>query len=171
MRAPGWPASALPAGYDATNTRFFSGPNNLDRIPNIDLNGSTGTHFEISSWPWRNKADDYQLRDDVSITKGNHQIKFGASWAIYKKVQDLFGQTQGGFDFDGTFTGNDFADFLLGDAKSYQELAVQDKRHVEQRFLGCVCAGQLARKPQADPEPRSALGRRTAHLRSQQPDG
>jgi hypothetical protein len=117
---------AVPAGYDATSTRFFSGPNNLNRIPNIDLKGGTGTQFEISSWPWRNKADDYQLRDDVSITKGAHQIKFGASWAIYKKVQDLFGQTQGGFNFDGTFTGNDFADFLLGDAKSYQELAVQD---------------------------------------------
>ena len=117
---------AIPSGYDATNTRFFSGPNNLDRIPNIDLNGGTGTHFEISSWPWHNKADDYQLRDDLSWTKGAHQLKFGFSWALYKKTQDLFGQTQGGFSFDGTFTGNDFADFLLGDAKGYQELAVQD---------------------------------------------
>jgi hypothetical protein len=117
---------ALPTGYDSTNTRFFSGPNNLDRIPNIDLNGGTGTHFEISSWPWHNKADDYQIRDDISLTKGAHQLKFGGSWALYKKTQDLFGQTQGGFGFDGTFTGNDFADFLLGDAKSYQELAVQD---------------------------------------------
>ncbi|MCU1339638.1 MAG: hypothetical protein JWO19_5219, partial [Bryobacterales bacterium] len=118
---------AIPSGYDATNSRLFTGPNNLDRIPNIDLKGSTGTQFEISSWPWRNKADDYQIRDDISLTKGAHQLKFGASWAIYKKVQDLFGQTQGGFNFDGTFTGNDFADFLLGNAKSYQELAVQDK--------------------------------------------
>ena len=117
---------ALPAGYDATNSRLFTGPNNLNRIPNIDLNGSTGAHFEISSWPWKNKADDYQIRDDISLTKGAHQLKFGASWAIYKKVQDLFGQTQGGFGFDGTFTGNDFADFLLGDSKGYQELAVQD---------------------------------------------
>src|SRR6266403_1492356 len=117
---------ALPSGYNGSNSRLFSGPNNLNRIPNIDLNGSTGTHFEISSWPWRNKADDYQIRDDLSWTKGAHQLKFGFSWAIYKKVQDLFGQTQGGFGFDGTFTGNDFADFLLGDAKSYQELAVQD---------------------------------------------
>jgi hypothetical protein len=91
------------------------------------LGGKTGTHFEISSWPWVNKADDYQIRDDISLTKGAHQLKFGGSWALYKKVQDLFGQTQGGFTFDGTFTGNDFADFLLGDAKSYQELAVQDK--------------------------------------------
>src|SRR5580704_6070989 len=118
---------ALPAGYDSTNTRIFTGANNLDRIPNIDLKGSTGTQFEISSWPWSNKADDYQLRDDLSITKGAHQIKVGFGWALYRKSQDLFGQTQGGFNFDGTFTGNDFADFLLGDAKSYQELAVQDK--------------------------------------------
>src|ERR1700723_1702307 len=125
---------ALPSGYDSTNTRFFSGPNNLDRIPNIDLNGSTGTHFEISSWPWHNKADDYQVRDDLSWTKGAHQLKFGGSWALYKKVQDLFGQTQGGFTFNGTYTGNgtpadpgnSFADFLLGTPSSYQELAVQD---------------------------------------------
>src|SRR5579863_3045624 len=118
---------AIPSGYDATNSRLFTGPNNLNRIPNIDLTGSTGAKFEISSWPWTNKADDYQLRDDLSITKGAHQIKVGFGWALYKKSQDLFGQTQGGFNFDGTFTGNDFADFLLGDAKSYQELAVQDK--------------------------------------------
>src|SRR5580693_1642740 len=124
--ASGLKSLALPAGYDGTNTRLFTGPNNLNRIPNIDLKGSTGTQFEISSWPWHNKADDYQVRDDLSWTKGAHQLKFGFSWALYKKTQDLFGQTQGGFNFDGTFTGNDFADFLLGDAKSYQELAVQD---------------------------------------------
>jgi len=117
---------AIPPGYDATNSRLFSGPNNLDRMPNVDLNGSTGAHFEISSWPWTNKADDYQIRDDISWTKGAHQLKFGASWAIYKKVQDLFGTTQGSFNYDGTFTGNDFADMLLGTAKSYNELAVQD---------------------------------------------
>jgi hypothetical protein len=115
---------AIPAGF--TSNRLFTGPNNLTRIPNIDLKGTTGTQFEISSWPWHNKADDYQIRDDISWTRGAHQFKFGGSWALYKKVQDLFGQTQGGFGFDGTFTGNDFADFLLGDAKSYQELAVQD---------------------------------------------
>ena len=49
-----------------------------------------------------------------------------ASWALYKKIQDLFGQTQGGYGFNGNYTGNDFADLLLGDAKTYQELAVQD---------------------------------------------
>ncbi len=117
---------SLPDGYDSSNSRLFTGPNNDNRIPNIDLNGSLGSHFEISSWPWHNRADDYQVRDDVSWTKGAHQLKFGASWALYKKTQDLFGETQGAFNFDGTYTGSDFADFLLGAAKSYTELAVQD---------------------------------------------
>src|SRR3989440_7228687 len=116
----------LPAGYISSNSRLFSGTNNLDRIPNIDLTLGTGAKFEIASWPWKNKADDYQIRDDVSWTHGAHQFKFGSSWALYKKVQDLFGTTQGAFNFDGTFTGNDMADFLLGTAKGYTELAAQD---------------------------------------------
>src|SRR5580700_5107139 len=89
--ATGLASLALPTGYVSTNSRLFSGPNNLNRIPNIDLNGQSGAQFEISSWPWKNKADDYQVRDDVSWTKGAHQIKIGGSWALYKKIQDLFG--------------------------------------------------------------------------------
>src|SRR5579863_1100757 len=127
LAGAGLSSLSLPSGYNATNSRLFSGPNNMNRIPNIDLNGSTGTKFEVSNWPWRNKADDYQIRDDISLTKGAHQLRFGGSWALYKKVQDLFGVTQGAFNFDGTYTGNDFADFLLGDAKAYTELGVQDK--------------------------------------------
>jgi hypothetical protein len=114
----------VPTGY--TNARLFTGPNNDDRIPSIQLGGTTGANFDISSWPWHNKADDYQLRDDISWTKGAHQIKIGGSWALYKKIQDLFGTTQGTFNFNGNFTGNDFADYLLGYADSYNELAVQD---------------------------------------------
>ncbi len=56
-----------------------------------------------------------------------HQLKFGGSWALYKKIQDVFGQTQGSFTFNGSYTGNDFADFLLGYANQYQEAALQDK--------------------------------------------
>jgi hypothetical protein len=118
---------SLPTGY--TPTRLFSGPNPDERIPNIDLSGGSGANFEISSWPWYNKADSYQIRDDLSWTKGAHQIKMGFSWELYKKIQELFGESQGGFNFNGNFTGNSFGDFLLGTADSYQELAVQDSGH------------------------------------------
>jgi Carboxypeptidase regulatory-like domain len=103
--------------------------NLLNRIPSIDLNGSTGTHYEIASWPWNNRCDDYQIKDDISWVKGSHQLRIGGSWAIYKKIQDLFGNTQGSFGFNGNYTGNDFADFLLGYSNSYGELAVQDAGH------------------------------------------
>jgi len=125
--ASGLKSLALSADYNGANSRLFPGPNNLNRIPNITLSGQSNANFQISSWPWHNKADDYQLRDDVSWTRGSHQLKFGGSWALYKKVQDLFGQTQGGFTFNGLYTGDSFADYLLGTPQNYQELAVQDK--------------------------------------------
>ncbi len=109
--------------------RIFTGPNESTRIPTIQLGGSTGTQYSANWTPWRNVADDYQFRDDVSWTHGAHQFKFGASWALYKKVQDIFASTQGNFNFNGFFTGNDFADFLLGDAASYNEDAVHDAGH------------------------------------------
>ena len=120
------PANVIqrPSGF--TSNRIFSGPNNDNRIPEIHLAGFNNTDYTNASWPWNNKAVDYQLRDDLSWTKGAHQLKMGASWALYKKVQDLFGNTQGSFTFNNNFTGNDFADFLLGAGSGYNELAVQD---------------------------------------------
>jgi hypothetical protein len=133
--ATGLKSLSLQSGYNGTNSRLFTGPNNLNRIPNITLDGQSGANFQIASWPWVNSANDYQIRDDVSWTKGAHQLKIGGSWALYKKVQDLFGTTQGAFTFTGkasnnTYTGNSFADFLLGTTcagcTGYEELAVQD---------------------------------------------
>lgn len=107
-------------------SRVFSGPNAGNRIPSINLSGSTGSNYTSAWEPWINKADDYQIRDDISWTRGKHQFKIGGSWAIYKKIQDVFTTTQGNFTFNGAFTGNDFADYLLGYAQGYSEDAIKD---------------------------------------------
>jgi len=120
------PTGLISAPSTFTFSRIFPGPNSDNRIPNISLGGATGAQFGNNSWPWTNKADDYQIRDDVSWTKGAHQMKIGGSWALYKKYQQLFGNTQGSFSFNGSYTGLDFADFLLGLSNSYGELGVQD---------------------------------------------
>jgi len=119
--------------------RLFTGPNVSSRIPSISLGGVTGSDYTVNWMPWNNKADDYQIRDDLSWTKGAHQLKLGFSYAIYKKIQDAFANTQGNFSFNGSFTspnaanpgsctpsstlscGYDFADYLMGYAQSYSE--------------------------------------------------
>ncbi len=115
---------AQPSGLNIP--RLFSGPNNLNRNPQIDLEGSTGAHYQSASWPWSNAANSYQWSDDLSWVKGGHQLKFGGNILWYTKVQDTFGNTNGYFHFNGAYTGNDFADFLLGFSNRYTEQAVQD---------------------------------------------
>jgi Carboxypeptidase regulatory-like domain len=118
-----------PSGF-AFN-RVFTGPNELDRMPSIQLN-NTGTNYQSNWMPWANKADSYQIADDVSLTRGAHQLKIGGMLLMYKKVQDLFAPTQGAFQFNGSYTGYDFADFLLGYANQYGENALQDTGHWNQ---------------------------------------
>ncbi len=117
---------ALPSSY--TSNRIFPGPDPDNLMPGIDL-ANTGTYYTANWTPWNNDANDYQIRDDVSLVRGAHQFKFGASWALYSKVQDYFASPQGLFTFDGNFTNYDFADMLLGFASNgngqgYQEAAV-----------------------------------------------
>jgi hypothetical protein len=115
-----------PSGYNLT-TELFTTPNT--RIPSIDLAGATGTDYTVNWMPWKNAANDYQVRDDLSWTKGAHQLKFGFSWALYKKVQNAFANTEGNYSFNGFYTGNDFADFLLGYANNYSEDGAQINGH------------------------------------------
>ncbi len=150
-----------------TIPELFSG-NNLTRIPSINLAGGTGTNYDVGSWPWYNKADDYQIRDDVSWAHGSHQWKFGGSWSLYKKKQDLFGNTQGGFNFNGKYTGNDFADFLLGYANSYNELALQDYGNWNNASWALYAQDNWRVTPRLDFESGIALGWHPPHLRSQQ---
>ena len=92
---------ARPSGFNVPE--LFPG-NALNRIPAISLSGGTGTNYTLNWLPWTNKADDYQIRDDFSWTHGAHQIKFGASWAIYKKIQTYFADTEGQFSFNGGYS-------------------------------------------------------------------
>ncbi len=123
------PNGLVAAPSDFVFNRYFSGPNSDNRIPSILLVGSTGARYSSGVTPWKNSANSYQVRDDVSWTRGRHQFRMGASWLLFRKVQDWFQGTQGDFVFTGLFTGNDFADYLLGYSTNYNEAAIQAIGH------------------------------------------
>jgi len=117
---------AKPSGM--TIKEFFPS-NRMSRLPTVNIGAPYGITYDPASWPWYNAADSQQVRDDVSWMVGKHALKFGGQFMRYRKNQDVFGTTQGNYSFDGTFTGNSFADFLTGFAKGYGELAIQDRGH------------------------------------------
>ena len=128
-----------PSGF--TFNRIYTGPNDLNRIPSIQLSGGTGTNYTSNWVPWNNGYNAYQVQDAVSWSKGAHQMRMGGSWQTYRKYQDLFAPTQGAFQFNGSYTqrpdpahpgkyiSNDFADYLLGLSNQYGENALQDSQN------------------------------------------
>ena len=123
------PVGIYQAPSDFTFNRIFNGTNDLNRIPSIQLSGSTGTNYTSNWVPWNNGYNAYQILDAVSWSKGAHELRMGGSFQTYRKYQDLFAPTQGAFTFNGQYTGNDFADYLLGVSNSYGENALQDSQN------------------------------------------
>ena len=95
--------------------------NRENRIPNVSMSGYGS--LQLGSWPWVNLNDVWTWDDKWTWTKGNHGLKFGGMWQWQRKNQEAFGATNGAFTFNGgnTYSGNSFADFLLGYANSYNE--------------------------------------------------
>jgi len=100
--------------------------NRLNKIPNISLSGpALGVNYDLASWPWTNAAEIFIVRDNLTLIRGAHTMQVGGLFMDFHKQQDLFGQTNGAFVFNGSYTNHEFADFLLGDAFQYSELQAQ----------------------------------------------
>ncbi len=56
----------------------------------------------------------YMVSDVFSKAMGRHTLKFGGEFRYLQVNERNFANPNGGFTFDGTVTGTDFADFLLG---------------------------------------------------------
>ena len=70
----------------------------------------------------KNVSDSYQIGDDVSLVRGNHQLTFGANAANYRIYQRCLVSTQGVYNFNGTATGLGMGDLLTGRLTSLMQL-------------------------------------------------
>jgi len=122
------------------NAFFPASTDKYNRLPSVNL-GSYGTQFDPWSQPWKNAAFDYAEVGGLSVTHGKHSMKFGGGYNRYTKNQQLFGNSNGYFNFNDGWdktnlvpstaglTGDSMLDFLLGLSTGYNQLQEQDIRH------------------------------------------
>jgi hypothetical protein len=135
------PTGTYVAPSSLTIQPVFPGVNTDNRIPTLNMSGSAlGTVYDVASWPWNNVLNTWTFRDALTKTTGKHTLSFGVEYQHYLKQQELFGNTQGVYTFNGSATngsylgangqimttpGNEFADFMLGQTYNYQQLQDQ----------------------------------------------
>jgi hypothetical protein len=104
--------------------------NEGNRLPSVGFTGYPNTTWTTNYWPWRNSYLNYQPRDDLSWIRGNHQFKFGAAYMRNDKDQEQQADTQGDYTFsDSAYSGDAYANFLLGFASTYQQLNQKSMFH------------------------------------------
>src|SRR5688500_16673158 len=83
----------------------------------------------------RFKTPSYQVTDDLTMIKGNHQFGIGGSLAFWRSLSRANVRSPGVFSFNGSITGLGLADFLSGNLFSYIQ-AVPNTLDMEQWYVG-----------------------------------
>lgn len=91
-------------------------------VPEFDTAEFTGG---ISNSQVHQADNTWQFSDAYSIIHGNHQFKFGGEANYVQVIERNIYAPNGEFDFDGTETGDDYADFLIGSVDTFTQAAKQ----------------------------------------------
>jgi hypothetical protein len=107
------PSFAKDLGLDniGDNNLFFNG------VTQIGFPNGSITSIDVDRLSSVTQSNTFQYTDTVTWTKGRHSMKFGLDLRHIEAITPLGfngADNYGSFDFDSTFTGYDFADFLLG---------------------------------------------------------
>jgi len=106
-----------------------------NKLPEVDMAQGWPNIGVSSSLPDPHSANlEDTLSDDASWLRGNHYIQFGFQQVFGTDRQNSFAATAGKWLFNGQFTGNPMADFLLGDAATFTQ-ASSDSRSYQHWVL------------------------------------
>ena len=105
-------------GYIFNNAKY-------GKVPGVDIAGTNaaygGDGFSVDPgyMPWTHSNPVYGITDNVEKILGPHALKFGVQFVLFHRTQvngpigAATGDVQGLMTFNGSATGNSFADFLM----------------------------------------------------------
>jgi len=93
---------------------FPASPTDVNGVPMVSITGFLTLGDGNNSGP--SITGNWEIRDNVSFNKGAHSLKFGYNWKRHIEQFEFEGRSN--FAFQNRYTGNAFADFLLGYAYS-----------------------------------------------------
>jgi hypothetical protein len=101
----------------------------LARVPTLVYTG--GASSITSYGPYDNESNNYSVFDNLSWSRGNHNLKFGGIWNQYRKKENAASANAGSFTFAGTPAPagtttfqQSWANFLLGNVSSFTQTSV-----------------------------------------------
>jgi outer membrane receptor protein involved in Fe transport len=118
-------------GFNETSTRFPG-------FPSIEIGGYQG--FNGFDWfPLINPTDNRQIKDDVSLIRGAHQIRLGTDLRKFVWSSQSATLSRGSLSYSGDYTTNGWADFLLGlPVSAFRQFPQDNYNQISYNFAGYV---------------------------------
>jgi hypothetical protein len=103
----------------ALNESSFPYRDPYGRVPGVTISGLTGVGVPVA--PYFERNIDKQVYDNLTLIRGNHSIRTGATLQYLRKSENAVNPTNGDFTFSPVYNQPAFANFLLGDATGFSQ--------------------------------------------------
>jgi hypothetical protein len=120
----------------------FVNPDGTPSIVALDPKGQSVENINFNAYSIGAAANqliqannNYQITDTFSRVVGNHSLKFGVDYHFDRISASAIAQFNGDFVFNGSETGVDFADFLIGVPSQYNQSQL-DSFYPRNQYLG-----------------------------------
>jgi hypothetical protein len=139
-------------GPQLSDQGFVEGPGTLGIVPlapkiegveNVSFNDFT---FGVDTTGETQVNNTYQWTDNFSKVIGKHSLKVGGGLHLDQVNVNPDAVFNGSFQFDGTETGSDFADFLLGVASYYRQ-GDSKSFYLRNKYVGLFAQDSWQAKP------------------------
>jgi hypothetical protein len=126
------------AGQDLPAALGISGISTSAYLAGLPVFNVTGYALigDKTDRPWDQTVNLYQWSDTVTWVRSGHQLKFGGEILRGQVFQPYYTNNRGSFNFQGNWTSQSFADFLLGYLESASQQTVPPQNYLFSTNIG-----------------------------------